>query len=151
MSDDRIWEKQGHESATAFDAFKLYREDIRMTIAQVSKTVYGKEYSSHVARWCTEYNWVDRREAYWGHLDKLRVAAREKAVKDAEDVLADSLKSLMNKAVDLALKGDSRLLKDLLDRADVRFNKDVDDQVNVNVSISDLLGPSVQTLGHDED
>ena len=71
-----IWHKRKEESAQAFAAFVIYRDQTPpRSIAKVGEALGQGERS--LKEWSREYGWVERAAAYTDHLDRLYLAGIE--------------------------------------------------------------------------
>jgi len=97
------WERQSGESARAFQAFTIYRDlgpDRSITV--VARKL--RKQAALISRWCSQWRWVRRVEAYDSHLDALRRKAREKSIERAERRQLRISRALQAKAAE-RLKG----------------------------------------------
>jgi hypothetical protein len=74
------WDRRDGEGTEAFEAFKLYRDmgESRSVIK------VGQECDKNrtlIGRWSSEFDWVDRAQAYDDHLDKLVLREKENELK----------------------------------------------------------------------
>lgn len=116
------WERRTGESARAYAAFCVYRD---LGAARSLNLAYGEwrraqggsgdpaKAAGYWAEWSSGHEWVARAAAYDGHLEALRRAARE-----------DALRRLEERRADYELKNQDRLelrvakIEALLDKAD---------------------------------
>jgi hypothetical protein len=83
VEDRRIepWERQDDESAPAFEAFALYRDQGRDRSVRAVGRSLGKS-GALIERWSSEKDWVRRAAAYDRHLDARRREDREQQLLD---------------------------------------------------------------------
>lgn len=77
------WDRQPGETRQAFEAFRIYRDQLseRSTV-KVAKEL-GKS-TALIHRWSSRWGWVMRAEAFDRHLDK---KAQEKALKEYQQMV----------------------------------------------------------------
>lgn len=73
------WDRQPGESARAFAAFCVYRDDgAKRSLAAVAHKTGAK--LGQISGWSGRQRWVSRVEAYDAHMNRLEQAAREQAL-----------------------------------------------------------------------
>jgi hypothetical protein len=83
-------ERQHEEKSEAFAAFKIYRDATpKISAAKVGEKC-GKS-ASLMERWCTQYHWKDRREAWEDEQDRI-----------TRETLNKGMAAMLKKHVDLA-------------------------------------------------
>ncbi len=71
-----IWLRRGNESATAYSAFVIYREQAPPRSVRKAARALGRGQRT-LEEWSSKYKWVERAGAYTDHLDQLVLAAHE--------------------------------------------------------------------------
>lgn len=107
------WDKMADESDQAFEAFRVYRElGFSRDLPKVAMRLYQESWESNmhfVENWELQFDW-DRRAALWdAHWDSHHDKIKDKARKDAEMRYIESLASIQDVQIDIALgkkKGD---------------------------------------------
>ena len=70
-----IWLRRGNESAAAYSAFAVYREQTPPRSIRKAGERSGE--GTGLQGWSEQYKWVERAAAYTDHLDQLVLAAHE--------------------------------------------------------------------------
>ena len=83
----KLWEKQDYETAHAYAAFCLYRDEPphSRSLRKQADVFYGVSTSPKQHQfliWSAKHHWVERVGAYDVHLDELNRREREKAIID---------------------------------------------------------------------
>lgn len=114
-SNDKIWEKREDESRRQFEAFKCYRDmGSGRTLAKVDDEV---SYSlQNIKRISSTKDWGDRVHAYDKHLDRVETKSKKEQIQKAYEKLYANLPELIDAALDKAKEGNTRMIRDLLDR-----------------------------------
>ena len=74
-----IWLRRGNESAAAYYAFAVYREQAPpRSIRKVARAL-GRGQRT-LEEWSSKYKWVERAAAYTDHLDQLVLVAQEEDI-----------------------------------------------------------------------
>jgi hypothetical protein len=94
----KSWERKQKESAQAFQAFCLYRDQKpeERSIRDVAKRLY-KSYTI-VGRWSTKFNWPHRVAEYDNYVDRVRLKAKESEI---EKIAARQVRDIHASAVAL--------------------------------------------------
>ena len=71
-----IWLRRGNESAAAYSAFVIYREQTPPRSIRKAARALGRGQRT-LEEWSSKYKWVERAAAYTDHLDQLVLAAHE--------------------------------------------------------------------------
>ena len=74
-----IWLRRGNESAVAYSAFVIYREQAPPRSIRKVARVLGRGQRT-LEEWSSKYKWVERAAAYTDHLDQLMLAANEEDI-----------------------------------------------------------------------
>jgi hypothetical protein len=83
---ENIWEQYEYEGSKAYEAFACYRDMGRKrSISKVAKEL-GKN-DSLISRWSVRHDWIYRANQYDAYMDKVRLEAREKQVKQYEELI----------------------------------------------------------------
>lgn len=118
------WEKRAGESRQAFAAFQVYLG----LGAGRSLGVVGQELGKSKAiceRWSSRWGWVERVEAYDGHMDQVRQVAREEAAQAEEQKWAERQAQQREEEWDLRQEF-VKLLRDMLRKPPARYsNRDM--------------------------
>lgn len=121
------WDRQPYETKNSFLAFSIYRDlGPTRTVLQAHKKycqtrgLPEPKSTGYSGMWSSQHHWSRRAEEYDRHMERIKQEAREDAVVRAQNRIADELVSLVEKAIEKALEGDSRLLIDLLDRGGLK-------------------------------
>ncbi|MER5546452.1 hypothetical protein ACWDBP_44165 [Streptomyces sp. NPDC001233] len=92
------WERQGHESAPAFEAFAVYRDlGSARSVTKVAREL-GKS-RALVGRWSRQYAWVMRAAAYDREQDRVFLAEQQQARRDIARRHAKLAQAFLGKAV----------------------------------------------------
>lgn len=74
-----LWEQQEKESAKAYEAFAVYRDQAQRSIREVGRTL-GKS-GTLMSDWSAKHSWVVRATAWDLHQDRIKLDAADEAVR----------------------------------------------------------------------
>jgi len=99
----RPWHRQELETARAFHAFMLYRDLLPKgrSLEKVSKKLSDNaHYLTHLKRWSSRYDWVNRATLHDEHIAEVRSEAQEQAIIDMAERQAKEGMALQQKGVE---------------------------------------------------
>jgi len=121
---EEAWDRRDGETSAAWYGFRLYRDLGRSRSIQkawdvyrLEKAVKGHAPSGAFIRWSREHDWLERAEAFDEWRDEVRDEARARALADADAMLDERVTQLVAIAIEKAVGGDDRWIRDLLARA----------------------------------
>lgn len=123
--DAGIWTRLKREDARAWKAFELYRDQRLPRSNAVAFRAYQAHYNNSLKAnpsqswqgWKKDNEWDKRCEAYDRNLAIMANSEDVDPVVEARMLILHRLPELVNAAIEIALDGDVKMLKDLMDRA----------------------------------
>ena len=145
------WERWPDETDTAYDRFVMYlKMGADRSISKVAdKLQKGSSYATHLRRWSSKYDWVDRAAAYDEHLVLKSLRNKERIM----DMAHARLWKMVGQALDtyeeiLILdnviyvgEGSKTVINEKL-----KVAKDILDRLGVNFAVKEGLPPSNDSI-----
>jgi hypothetical protein len=95
-----IWDQLTHESARAFQAFKIYmymnpaERSVARTWREWTDNPEAKRPSPFFEEWAREYAWSERARAHDAHIERIRRRAMEKAIAEEAEFQARQVEQM---------------------------------------------------------
>lgn len=144
----QMWDKRPTETPRAFQMFQMYRD--MGTTRSIRKLQEHTGISlSALARWSSQYDWVDRAGSWDGHVDRERQlqsvedarAMQERHAAIATRMMSKALEKIRNIKPETLTVREAVMLMDLGVRIERRARGDVDMNVAVNANV-EVRGPT---------